>query len=235
MTKPDDTHDEKRRAFLLGAGMAAGAGIVTTGLVPEAAAQKAQAKRGAEPHAGHSPPPVRGYGAFLNDENADAVDAITERIMPGGPGMPGARECGVLNYIDLALSGPYEDLREFYREGLLALEAYCQKTYKRSFARLTAAQQDEALKALEEGKATEFTWPRSQAFFNTLRTHTMEGMFADPVYGGNRNFAGWRLIGFPGAQPTYSPQDMASPRPFTRERAVGLQGQAAPLRSTKRS
>ena len=55
--------------------------------------------------------------------------------------------------------------------------------------------------ALEQGKATGFTWPTPQAFFNTLRTHTMEGMFADPVYGGNKDFAGWRLVGFPGAQP----------------------------------
>ena len=58
--------------------------------------------------------------------------------------------------------------------------------------------------ALEQGKATGFTWPTAQAFFNTLRTHTMEGMFADPIYGGNKDFAGWRLVGFPGAQPLFT-------------------------------
>ena len=50
---------------------------------------------------------------------------------------------------------------------------------------------------------------RAQAFFNTVRTHTMEGMFADPVYGGNKDFAGWVLVGFPGAQPLFSPADHA--------------------------
>jgi hypothetical protein len=64
--------------------------------------------------------------------------------------------------------------------------------------------------ALEQGKATDFTWPTAQAFFNTVRTHTMEGMFADPIYGGNKDFAGWRLVGFPGAHPAFTPADMQS-------------------------
>ena len=65
----------------------------------------------------------------------------------------------------------------------------------------TAEQQDETIAALQQGKVAEFVWPTAQAFFTTVRTHTMEGMFADPVYGGNKDFAGWRLVGFPGAQP----------------------------------
>ena len=80
--------------------------------------------------------------------------------------------------------------------------------------------------ALEEGKATGFTWPTAQEFFSTLRTHTMEGMFADPVYGGNKDFAGWRLVGFPGAQAIFTPADMQSKQAFTRAPIVGLQAQA---------
>ena len=80
--------------------------------------------------------------------------------------------------------------------------------------------------ALETGKATEFSWPSPQAFFNTLRTHTIEGMFADPVYGGNKDFAGWKLVGFPGAQPTFTKEDMQSREAFTRVGMVGLQSQA---------
>jgi len=53
------------------------------------------------------------------------------------------------------------------------------------------------LAALDEGKATGFTWPTAQDFFNTVRTHTMEGMFADPLYG-DKDFAGWRLVVSPG-------------------------------------
>src|SRR5437762_9649525 len=130
--------------------------------------------------------------------------------MPGAPGKPGARDAGVLNYIDLALAGAYADLQDFYRHGLAHLDAHCRKAHNAAFAQLNAAQQDEVITTLEQGKAAEFTWPTAQAFFNTLRTHTMEGMFADPVYGGNKDFAGWRLVGFPGAQPQLTEADMAS-------------------------
>ena len=157
------------------------------------------------------------------------VAAFTERLMPGAPGKPGARDAGVLNYIDLALSGAYADQQDFYRRGLAALDAYCRKTHNAPFVRLPAAQQDEVITALEQGKAGGFTWPSAQAFFNTVRTHTMEGMFADPLYGGNKDFAGWRLIGFPGAQPAFSPEDMQSKDAFTRAPIIGLQAQA-PIR-----
>ena len=133
---------------------------------------------------------------------------------------------GVLNYIDLALAGAYADLQDFYRRGLAQLDAFCRKAYGEPFAKLEARQQDEVIKALEEGKAGEFSWPTAQAFFNTVRTHTMEGMFADPIYGGNKDFAGWRLIGFPGAQPLFTPEDLESAQAFTREPIAALQGRA---------
>ena len=103
---------------------------------------------------------------------------------------------------------------------------FYQKNYQASFVRLDAARQDAVISALEEGKAQGFTYPTAQAFFNTLRTHTMEGMFADPVYGGNKDFAGWRLVGFPGAQPVFTTADMQSKDAFTRTPIMGLQGQA---------
>jgi gluconate 2-dehydrogenase gamma chain len=132
----------------------------------------------------------------------------------------------VQNYIDLALAGAYADQQDFYRRGLTQLDAYCHKTYGEPFVRLASAQQDEVIGALEAGKASQFSWPTAQAFFNTVRTHTMEGMFADPIYGGNKDFAGWRLIGFPGGQPLFTPEDLESPQAFTREPIVGLQGRA---------
>ena len=62
------------------------------------------------------------------------------------------------------------------------------------------------IKALAEDKATGFTWPTAQAFFETVRTHTMEGLFADPVYGGNKDFAGWAWWVFPARSPRTSPR-----------------------------
>jgi gluconate 2-dehydrogenase gamma chain len=219
-------HDVARREFLAGAAL--GAGVVAgAGLLPEASAQTH-----APPAAANAPDPVHahangdGHGAFFNDADAETVAAFTERLMPGAPGKPGARDAGVLNYIDLALAGAYADLQDFYRRGLAQLDTHCRKTYGEPFVRLAAGQQDEVIGALEGGKAGEFNWPTAQAFFNTIRTHTMEGMFADPIYGGNRDFAGWRLVGFPGGQPLFTPEDLESPQAFTREPIVGLQGRA---------
>jgi gluconate 2-dehydrogenase gamma chain len=152
--------------------------------------------------------------------------AFAERLLPGAPGKPGARDAGVLNYIDLALAGAYAELQDFYRRGLAQLDRYCRHAYGEPFVRLSAARQDEVIAALEEGKATGFAWPTAQAFFNTVRTHTMEGMFADPIYGGNKDFAGWRLVGFPGAQAIFTPADMQSRQAFTRAPRIGLQAQA---------
>ena len=215
-----------RRKFLAGAAFGAGA-VAGTKLLPEASAQtNPQHATAAAPAPAHMHPNGEGHGAFFNDADAETVAAFAERLMPEAPGKPGARDAGVLNYIDLALAGAYADLQDFYRRGLAQLDAYCRKTYGQPFVRLAPAQQDEVIGVLEEGKAGEFGWPTAQAFFNTIRTHTMEGMFADPIYGGNKDFAGWRLIGFPGGQPLFTPEDLESAQAFTREPIVGLQGRA---------
>jgi gluconate 2-dehydrogenase gamma chain len=219
-------HDEARRAFLVGAAASAGA-LAGATLVPDAQAQShAMPMATGTSATPQSEPGGAGDRAFLNADDAAAIAAFTERLMPGAPGKPGANDAGVLNYIDLALAGAYADLQDFYRRGLSQLGAYCRKTYNQPFERLAAAQQDEVLTALDEGKASGFSWPSAQAFFNTVRTHTIEGMFADPLYGGNKDFAGWRLIGFPGAQMFYSPQDMHSKQAFTRAPMIGLQAEA---------
>jgi len=219
------THDATRRAFLVraaaGAGAVAGAGLVP-GALTQAHEQRPEtgAPATTQPHSN-----VVEHGAFFNDENAATIAAFTERLMPGAPDKPGARDAGVLNYIDLALAGAYADLQDFYRRGLAQLDEYCRKTYHEPFVRLNAARQDEVITALEQGKATGFTWPTAQVFFDTVRTHTMEGMFADPIYGGNKDFAGWRLVGFPGAQAMFTPADLQNRQAFTRAPMIGLQAQ----------
>ena len=219
-------HDEARRAFLKGAAASAGA-LAGATLAPEARAQGHDMPMAPNaPMHAHEDSGGAGHRAFLNDDDAATIAAFAERLMPGAPGKPGANDSGVLNYIDLALAGAYADQQDFYRRGLAQLDAYCRATYSHTFKGLDAAQQDTVIIALEEGKATGFTWPSAPAFFNTLRTHTMEGMFADPLYGGNKNFAGWRLIGFPGAQMFYSSADMQSKQAFARAPMIGLQAEA---------
>jgi hypothetical protein len=147
--------EESRRAFLIGTAVGASA-VAGAGLVPTALAQTHEQHTAADAPAttaqGHAH--AGGHGAFLNDDDAVTVTAFAERIMPGAPGKPGARDAGVINYIDLALAGAYSDLQDFYRRGLAALDAHCRTTYNKPFVQLDAAQQDEVITALEGGKAT---------------------------------------------------------------------------------
>ena len=208
-------HNPGRRTFLVRALVGTGA-MAGAELVP---AQNNEARKETNPQL-HSE--TERHGAFFNRSDAATVSAFAERLMPGAPGKPGAHDAGVVDYIDLALSGAYADLQDFYRRGLAQLDAYCRKTYNDTFVRLDTARQDQVITALEHGEATEFTWPTAQEFFNTIRTHTMEGMFADPLYGGNKDFAGWRLVGFPGAQPIFTRTDMESRQAFKRAPITGL-------------
>lgn len=213
------SHDTTRRAFLMRASVVAGS-VAGAGLLPDASAQTLDQHQDAQTHA------TGGGHTFFNAQDAATVAAFTERLMPGAPGKPGARDTAVLNYIDLALSGAYADLQDFYRRGLAQLDAYCRTTHKETFVRLDAARQDAVITALEQGKATGFTWPTAQAFFETVRTHTIEGMFADPVYGGNKDFNGWKLVGFPGGQAVYTPADLQNKQAFARAPIIGLSGTA---------
>ncbi len=224
-------HDEGRRAFLVGS--AAGAAASVT-LVPQALAQDhprdVTATNVADTASDVTAATYR-HGAFFNNDDARTVAAFAERLMPGAPGKPGATDAGVLNYIDIALSGACSDQQDFYRRGVAQLDAHCAAAYGKPFRQLGATQQDECIGALTQDKAPEFVWPTARAFFATLRTHTMEGMFADPVYGGNKDFAGWRLVGFPGAQPIYTPADLSTKEAFAREPVTGLQTQLKNKRS----
>ena len=223
-------HDEGRRAFIVGAvGAGAAAG---TALVPAAYARTHRARPADTPRAageaadpGHADP-LDGHGVFFNDDQAATVAAFAERLMPRGVGLPGATDAGVLSYIDLALAGAYADQQDVYRRGLAQLDAFCRATFKAPFVKLGPSDQDDVILALEQGRAGGFDYPTAPAFFNILRTHTMEGMFADPAYGGNRDFAGWKLVGYPGVQLFYTAADMASTSAFTRAPVTGLQAQA---------
>jgi gluconate 2-dehydrogenase gamma chain len=230
-------HGESRRAFIVGAvgaGAAASAALVRAAYAKTAKARAPTAKiptskspTAAEAAAEHAVEVFEGgHGVFFNDEHAATVAAFAERLMPGEPGKPGANDANVINYIDLALAGAYADQQDLYRRGLAQLDAYCRNTYNQPFVKLSDAQQDEVIGALEQGKASGFEFPTAQAFFNALRTHTMEGMFADPAYGGNKDFAGWKLVGFPGAQLFYTGADLASKEAFTRAPITGLQARA---------
>ena len=146
--------------------------------------------------------PIRIPLRFFTATEALIVAAAASRIFPSDDSGPGAREAGVAIYIDRQLAGsygrdrfrytqpPFEDAprelgyqgkqtpRQLYREGLEGLE---------DFHLFSAADQDKALKNIE-----------SSVFFTLLRQNTIEGMFCDPMHGGNAGMVGWQLVGFPG-------------------------------------
>src|SRR6266478_5495550 len=92
--------------------------------------------------------------------------------------------------------------REFFRAGIEQANAWTRKTYGKDFDRLSEQDREAALKAMEDGKAP-FPGFSSRVFFDALLQITMEGFFADPIYGGNRDMAGWKMVGYPGLPATY--------------------------------
>jgi gluconate 2-dehydrogenase gamma chain len=145
---------------------------------------------------------------FFTAAEARTITAACERIFPSDESGPGAKQAGVIIYIDRQLAGPYGHDRyrytkgpflesvpehgyqgranpqEIYREGLQKLGA--------DLADLDGSKQDERLRAIE-----------TTIFFRMLRAHTIEGMFSDPMHGGNSNLIGWQLIGYPGPLMSY--------------------------------
>jgi gluconate 2-dehydrogenase gamma chain len=136
---------------------------------------------------------------------AGGLDAIVARLIPSDANGPGAREAQAVRYIDRALAGALSDARESYRAGLAALDRYARSSRGAAFTALSPTEQDSVLIDVETGAATGsgagFVGS-SAAFFALVRSHTWQGTFGDPFYGGNANFVGWDLIGYPGVRTT---------------------------------
>jgi hypothetical protein len=166
-----------------------------------------------------SAPPVA-ESAFTAQERG-TLQAVVDRLVPADEFSPAASECGVLDYLDRCLGEWNQNDVPLLRATLAALDVAAEKRGG-AFATLAADTQDELLVALEAG---EFPDAAGQAGFNRLLRLTLEGMFSDPYYGGNRNYAGWDLIGYPGAVPATTPemQAMGGRLPALHTSAYGAQ------------
>src|SRR4029077_13661578 len=133
----------------------------------------------------------------LTAVEADTLEAIVARLIPTDANGPGATEARAAHYIDRALTGPLGGSRGAYAAGLAAIDAYAESTKGAAFAKLTEPDQDAVLADMEKNVATGFA-PNAATFFNLVRTHTIQGTFCDPYYGGNADFVGWDLIAYPG-------------------------------------
>ena len=135
--------------------------------------------------------------AVLSPELSAMLDAFAERIIPADDNGPGAAASGVGRYIDRSLAEWNQNDVPLITNGLQSLEAAARARHAQNFSALTAEQQDELMLAMEAGTLAGFD--NAQAVFNRLHRLVLEGMFSDPYYGGNANYAGWDLIGYPGA------------------------------------
>lgn len=178
--------------------------------------------------------PVKVPLKFFTADEARAVAAACERIFPSDHNGPGAKEAGVIIYIDRQLAGPYgrgdlrykkgpwietdpswggyqgkESPQDIYRAGIKQLGT--------DFVGLNPSQQDDRLRKIEK-----------TLFFQMLRDHTVEGMFCDPLHGGNADLVGWQLIGYPGpvmswrsAITVYNKGEAHRPAPKSLEQILG--------------
>jgi len=209
-----------RRDFLRTAvvGGAAAAGSTATLATPEPA--EAEQPAPAPSAAAESSGPT-GY-AFLNLDEAAFVEALVDHMIPADEISPKGTDLGVNIYIDRALAGGWgkgERLymqgpwrlgtssqgyqlpltpAQLYRAGIAATNAHCRKAYGNTFDRVSLAQREEVLAGLSTGKITFDDGLPVRVFWTTLYQTVIEGMYSDPIYGGNRNKAGWAIIGFPG-------------------------------------
>lgn len=174
------------------------------------------------------PIPVRpGPWQFFTADEASTIEAAVDRLIPPDERGPGGKDAGCAVYIDRQLAGPYgssaglymrppfmpgvatqgyqspETPAARYRAGLAALADYVKSNFAgKAFRDLAPADQDKVLSGLEKGSIA-LKGAKSAEFFTLLLQGTQEGFFADPIYGGNRDMVGWKLIGFPGARYDY--------------------------------
>lgn len=167
---------------------------------------------------------------YLTLEQFAIVETAAERIFPATTGAPGAKALGVAYFIDHQMASPWGANAGMYTKGpfvagaktqgpqnrltkkqimelgIKALEDYSLVTYNKKFKDLSAQEQDTVLKVFEDKtgeKKVTIPGITSAEFFQLLYTLTIQGLYSDPVYGGNKDMGGWKLKRFPGHQETY--------------------------------
>lgn len=222
-----DVKGVNRRRFLIAGTLIAG----TSGSLAPAVPTSAREINGREPwlpHSADAPHPAQSKDLlFFTPQEAAFVDAATERLIPADELGPGAKDCNVPLFIDHQLAGAYGRAQSWYMQGpwkkgektqgfqsrlgpadmyrsaIKAVDEHVGKQRNgKNFVGLSGEEQDAILSELESGKL-ELEGVDTSAFFKLLLQNTKEGMFSDPIYGGNKDMAAWRMIGFPGARYDY--------------------------------
>jgi len=175
-----------RRELLKRAGLTGAAAMLPSALSPPAHAAPTLSAAAQAPAAAAIP---REPLEALTAAEADILEAVCARLIPTDEHGPGAKEARAAHYIDRALAGFLAPSRQAYATGLAAIDRAAMASHGAAFPQLGPADQDAVLKSLE-----------ATPFFALVRTHTIQGTFCDPFYGGNANFVGWDLLGYPGVR-----------------------------------
>ncbi len=141
------------------------------------------------------------------------IEAFVDRLIPSDENGPGARESGVPTYIDRSFADALAPEKPAFAASLESVDTFARSRHGAPFAELTLDKRDDILTAMEANEAKGFT-PDSRTFFYRIRQLTLEGMFGDPFYGGNRNFAGWDLLRYPGPRMAVSAADQRLKEPI---------------------
>ncbi|HEY6346406.1 MAG TPA: gluconate 2-dehydrogenase subunit 3 family protein [Bryobacteraceae bacterium] len=155
--------------------------------------------------AAQTPAPQRVFSA----EQKRTLEAFLDRLCPKDELGPGAVEIGAQDYIEVQLGDYLAPEKQTFLDGLAAVDAYARQSHGSPLADLSPEKRDQVLTDIDSGKAPQ----NARGFFNRARRLMLEGMFGDPHYGGNKNFAGWDLIGYPGPRLATGPemQKMGAP------------------------
>jgi len=124
---------------------------------------------------------------FFSDHEAQTAEAICEQLIPADRD-PGAREAGVVNYIDIQLTRHFKRWQAVYRQGIVSLDAASRVKFGKRFVELPSGQQVEALRDAEA---------HSKEFFELVLAHCRQGFYGDPRHGGNRSMASWKMLRLP--------------------------------------
>lgn len=195
-----DKSGMSRRALLKHVGFAGAAAAVPVRLFASAPVAALEAPQAAAPTSAAEALET------LTASESGTLEAIVARLIPTDNNGPGAAEARAGRYIDRALGGALASSRDAYRAGLAAVDQYARTSRGAPFQQLTPENQDAVLRDMENDVAPGFG-PASSVFFNLVRAHTIQGTFCDPYYGGNAEFIGWDLIGYPGLRLAVTPDE----------------------------
>ena len=192
-----------RRNLLKGAGLIGAAAVSTVATSHVIAADSARLNDNSKRIA-----PREALEA-LTAEEAQTLAAICDCLIPSDEHGPGAREARAVHYIDKSLASHNSGARHNYSVGLNAINEFARKTRGKNFSELLLDQQNSILLAVQTNKIPGFI-PNGSGFFNMLRSHTIDGTFCDPYYGGNQDFVGWDMLHYPGIRLGVSEEDVAA-------------------------